>query len=109
MKQCIKALRPKRSRRTKSAIPAHMKRSPDMLAYPNVGKNEVRKRDDHMRRTKIVCTIAPATESEEWLEQFMRAGMNVARLNFSHGCIASPKILPGLFNWRSGHPGCSLC
>src|SRR5947209_12779749 len=38
-----------------------------------------------MRRTKIVCTIGPATNSEEKLEQLMRAGMNVARLNFSHG------------------------
>src|SRR5947207_3260560 len=38
-----------------------------------------------MRRTKIVCTIGPATSSEERLEQLMRAGMNVARLNFSHG------------------------
>jgi pyruvate kinase len=38
-----------------------------------------------MRRTKIVCTIGPATRSEERLEQLMRAGMNVARVNFSHG------------------------
>ncbi len=38
-----------------------------------------------MRRTKFVCTIGPATSSEERLEQLMRAGMNVARLNFSHG------------------------
>ena len=38
-----------------------------------------------MRRTKIVCTIGPATSSEEQLERLMRAGMNVARLNFSHG------------------------
>src|SRR6266699_3625974 len=38
-----------------------------------------------MRRTKIVCTIGPATNSEERLEELMRAGMNVARLNFSHG------------------------
>src|SRR5438045_6942780 len=41
--------------------------------------------DSQMRRTKIVCTIGPATESEERLEQLMLAGMNVARLNFSHG------------------------
>jgi pyruvate kinase len=38
-----------------------------------------------MRRTKIVCTIGPATSSEEKLEQLVFAGMNVARLNFSHG------------------------
>src|SRR5712692_1021279 len=38
-----------------------------------------------MRRTKIVCTIGPATQNEEQLERLMRAGMNVARLNFSHG------------------------
>jgi pyruvate kinase len=38
-----------------------------------------------MRRTKIVCTIGPATSSEEQLERLMQAGMNVARLNFSHG------------------------
>src|SRR5260370_29895572 len=45
----------------------------------------LRKRRYSMRRTKIVCTIGPATNSEVQLEQLMRAGMNVARLNFSHG------------------------
>ncbi len=38
-----------------------------------------------MRRTKIVATIGPATESEERLEALIRAGVDVIRLNFSHG------------------------
>ncbi len=38
-----------------------------------------------MRRTKIVCTIGPASQSETVLNGLMQAGMDVARLNFSHG------------------------
>ncbi len=38
-----------------------------------------------MRKTKIVCTLGPATDNEEILKKLMLEGMNVARINFSHG------------------------
>ena len=38
-----------------------------------------------MRKTKIVCTLGPATDREGVLRQMLQAGMNVARFNFSHG------------------------
>lgn len=44
-----------------------------------------------MRKTKIVCTIGPASDSYEILKGLCLAGMNVARLNFSHGTHAEHK------------------
>ncbi len=38
-----------------------------------------------MRKTKIVCTMGPATESEDVIRDLILAGMDVARINFSHG------------------------
>lgn len=42
-----------------------------------------------MRKTKIVCTIGPATDDENIMRELMLAGMNVARFNFSHGDYAT--------------------
>jgi pyruvate kinase len=61
-----------------------------------------------MRRTKIVCTIGPATSSEERLEQLIRAGMNVARLNFSHGTQPEHALVIERIRTISARLGCAI-
>ena len=60
-------------------------RKPLLAFLPYLPYNNPYKEEKHMRKTKIVCTIGPASETEEVLESMMLAGMNVARINFSHG------------------------
>ena len=45
-----------------------------------------------MRKTKIICTLGPATKDDEVLKQLMENGMDVARINFSHGSQAEHKV-----------------
>jgi pyruvate kinase len=56
-------------------------------------------------KTKIVCTIGPASESQPVIEQMLLAGMNVARLNFSHGDFESHKRVIQTLRSASGATG----
>lgn len=44
-----------------------------------------------MRKTKIICTLGPATDNDEVLEQLIIEGMDVARFNFSHNSCEEQK------------------
>lgn len=48
-----------------------------------------------MKRTKIICTIGPASETKIKIERMIKAGLNVARLNFSHGSYKHHTMLIG--------------
>jgi pyruvate kinase len=48
-----------------------------------------------MRRTKIISTIGPATESAEMLRKLVEAGTDVFRLNFSHGTVSGHQVIMG--------------
>ena len=46
-----------------------------------------------LNKTKIVCTIGPASHSRDVMEKLLLAGMNIARLNFSHGDFSGHKLV----------------
>ena len=46
-----------------------------------------------MRKTKIICTLGPSSSDENTIREMIKAGMNVARLNFSHGTHETHKVL----------------
>ena len=61
----------------------------------------------HARRTKIIATLGPATNSPEMIEQLIAAGMNVARINMSHADADGARILVGQIRaaaTKLGHP-----
>ena len=55
-----------------------------------------------MRKTKIVCTLGPATDDPDFLKELMWAGMNVARINFSHGNYQDQEERINVFKWIRG-------
>ena len=58
-----------------------------------------------MRKTKIVCTLGPATDNPEVLKELMHVGMNVARINFSHGNYQDQEERINVFKWIRGELG----
>ncbi|KAH9301192.1 hypothetical protein KI387_012775, partial [Taxus chinensis] len=54
------------------------------------------RKPSEQRKTKIVCTIGPSTSTPEMIRKLAEAGMNVARMNMSHGDHASHKRFTGL-------------
>ena len=48
-----------------------------------------------MKKTKIICTMGPNTDDEEMMRKLVKAGMDVARFNFSHGDHEEQDAQPG--------------
>ncbi len=59
-------------------------------------------------KTKIVCTIGPASQSPDVMERMLLAGMNIARLNFSHGDFVQHKAVIDNLRAASERTGCRL-
>ena len=64
-----------------------------------------------MRKTKIICTIGPASENEKTFTQMCKAGLNVARLNFSHGSYEEHQKKIDMIKRSENHSTCQsqLC
>lgn len=72
-------------------LPFHQSSAMDIARTFRASKAQSRQRMN--RRTKIVCTLGPASSNEETIRAMIRAGMDVARLNFSHGTHSYHKKL----------------
>src|SRR5271169_6095117 len=79
---------------------------PDILPTPDgsvSGETPLR------RRAKIVCTIGPASNSEEMIRELMLRGMDVARLNFSHGTHEQHALVIDRLRRVAAELGRSIC
>ncbi len=56
-------------------------------------------------KTRIVCTIGPASDSPEMIRKMIDAGMNIARLNFSHGSFEGHAAVIGRIRTASREAG----
>lgn len=61
-----------------------------------------------MKKTKIVCSIGPATNKKEVFRELVHAGMNVARVNFSHATIEERETVRDLVAWINEEENCNI-
>ncbi len=60
-------------------------------------------------RTRIVCTLGPATATDEMIDQLIHAGMSIARLNLSHGSLMEQTDAISRVRERADHAGVAAC
>ena len=61
-----------------------------------------------MKKTKIVCSIGPATNKKEIFKELVHVGMNVARVNFSHATIEERETVRDLVAWINEEENCHV-